>query len=220
MRSDTERARRGSASIAVSLALHGAVFAFVLYLGARISVVRTPAGVVNTVALLEQAGGPRALKLPLPRMSDVGVIPKIAPEQARPKIAPPAPHETHAKKLNGGAPMKPQAGDGTGSAQTGSGSDAENVTPSFPVFSPRPAVSDRSLLPAVEQKIVVDVNVDSLGAVVREILVKGLGNKLDQMVLDTVKTWRFQPATKDGKPVPTEAELIFPFGPDTPVTVG
>jgi TonB family protein len=80
-------------------------------------------------------------------------------------------------------------------------------------------VSDRALLPAKEQKIVVDVDVDALGGVVREILVRGLGNKLDQVVLDTVKTWHFQPATKDGKPVPTEAELIFPFGPDTPITM-
>jgi hypothetical protein len=34
-----------------------------------------------------------------------------------------------------------------------------------------------------------------------------------------VKTWRFQPATVDGKPVPTQAELIFPFNPSYPITV-
>lgn len=221
MSSDAEKARRGSASMVVSLALHGAVFAFVLYLGARIKDQRVPAHLENTMAMLEVAGGPRAFKVPvpLPRMSDVGQVPKIAPEQARPKIEPPKPQEKRAKKPNGGEPMKPQNGDGTGSAATGSGADAENVTPSFPTFSPRPPVSDRALLPAREQKIVVDVDVDALGGVVREILVKGLGNKLDQVVLDTVKTWHFQPATKDGKPVPTEAELIFPFGPDTPIAM-
>jgi outer membrane biosynthesis protein TonB len=219
MQSDVGKARRGSASIAVSLTLHGAVFAFVLYLGARIKDQRVPDHLENTMALLEVAGGPRAPKVPLPRMSDVGVVPKIAPEQTRPKVEPPRPQEQRAKKPDGGAPMNPRSGDGTGRAETGSGADAENVTPSFPTFSPRPPVSDRALLPAKEQKIVVDVDVDALGGVVREILVKGLGNKLDQVVLDTVKTWHFQPATKDGKPVPTEAELIFPFGPDTPITM-
>jgi TonB family protein len=63
------------------------------------------------------------------------------------------------------------------------------------------------------------VNVDPLGAVVSEVLVKGMGNKLDQIVLDTVKTWRFQPALENGKAVPTQAELIFPFNPSYPITV-
>jgi hypothetical protein len=221
MQSDADQSTRGSGAIAVSLILHGAVFASALWVGTQVKIQRPPARLENTMAMLEVAGGPRAFRtpLPLPRMADIGVIPKIAPEQTRPRIAPPKPLETRAKKPNGGEPMKPRSGDGTGSAQTGSGSDAENVTPSFPTFSPRPPVSDRSLLPSVEQKIVVDVNVDAVGAVVREVLVKGLGNNLDQVVLDTVKTWRFQPATKDGKPVPTEAELIFPFGPNTPVSV-
>ena len=42
--------------------------------------------------------------------------------------------------------------------------------------------------------------------------------RLDQIVLDIVKTWRFQPATVNGKPVPTEAEVIVPFGPRYPIT--
>jgi outer membrane biosynthesis protein TonB len=42
-------------------------------------------------------------------------------------------------------------------------------------------------------------------------LVQGLGNALDDLVLTTVKTWRFHPAMLNGNPVPTEAELIFPF---------
>ena len=87
-----------------------------------------------------------------------------------------------------------------------------------PGSTPEPGPADRSLLPASERKIVVDVNVDELGGVVSETLVKGLGNKLDQIVLETVKSWRFQPATVNGKPVSTEAELIFPFNPSYPIT--
>jgi TonB family protein len=107
--------------------------------------------------------------------------------------------------------MNPHKGNGSGQAQTGNGSDAEDARPAFPVFSPHPPVTDRSLLPATEQKIVVDVKVDALGQVVSETLVKGMGNKLDQIVLNIAWTWRFQPATVNGKPVPSEAELIFPF---------
>jgi TonB family protein len=96
-------------------------------------------------------------------------------------------------------------------AVPGNGTDAESANPAFPVFSPRPPVSDRSLLPASELQVVVDVKVSAIGEVLEATLVKGIGNGLDQIVLETVKTWRFHPATLNGNPVPTEAELIFPF---------
>jgi TonB family protein len=96
-------------------------------------------------------------------------------------------------------------------AVAGNGADAESANPAFPVFSPRPPVSDRSLLPASSQQVVVDVKVSANGDVLEATLVKGIGNGLDQIVLDTVKTWRFHPATLNGTPVATEAELIFPF---------
>ena len=217
MGSARENRKHGPTPVMVSLVLHGAVFAFALVLGMRVKTVHAPPELENTMAMLEQAGGPHAVRLVLPRMADVGLVPKIAPEDNRTKTMTPFPLKP--KKALGGAPAIAGAGNGTGHATDGNGADAENVTPSFPVFSPRPAVTDRALLPATEKKIVVDVNVDEFGAVVREVLVKGLGNSLDQTVLDTVKTWRFQPATKDGKAVPTEAELIFPFGPQTRVTI-
>lgn len=128
------------------------------------------------------------------------------------------PIEQKPKMSGGGAPKAPHAGDGSGQAMSGNGSDAEDARPAFPTYSPRPPVNDRALLPPAEVKIVVDVEVDALGQVVSEKLVKGIGNKLDQIVLETVKTWRFQPATVNSKPVPSEAELIFPFTPSYPIT--
>ena len=123
------------------------------------------------------------------------------------------------RQTGGGSPAAPHLGDGSGLASHGNGSDLRDVRPAFPVFSPRPPVTDRSLLPTSEQKIVVDVDLNESGEVISESLVKGMGNQLDQIVLDIVKTWRFHPATIDGKPVATEAELIFPFNPDYPLTV-
>jgi TonB family protein len=99
----------------------------------------------------------------------------------------------------------------THDAVAGNGTDAESANPAFPVFSPRPPVSDRSLLPTSELQVIVDVKVSAIGEVLEATLVKGIGNGLDQIVLDTVKTWRFHPATLNGNPVATEAELIFPF---------
>jgi len=91
------------------------------------------------------------------------------------------------------------------------------MTPAFPVFSPHPPIHDRALLPQTAEKIVIDVDLDEAGLVVKETMVKGLGNPLDQMVLQIVKTWRFQPAKVDGKPVASQAEVIFPLDRNYPV---
>lgn len=103
------------------------------------------------------------------------------------------------------------------SQAAGSGADQQSADPAFPVFSPHPAVSDRSLLPRSNQEVVVDVKVSAAGDVLEATLVKGIGNGLDQIVLDTVKSWRFHPATINGNPVATEAELVFPFNLNYPV---
>jgi TonB family protein len=100
----------------------------------------------------------------------------------------------------------------------GSGADQQNADPAFPVFSPHPPVLDRSLLPRSNQEVVVDVKVSAAGDVLEATLVKGIGNGLDQIVLDTVKSWRFHPATINGNPVATEAELVFPFNLNYPTT--
>jgi TonB family protein len=103
------------------------------------------------------------------------------------------------------------------STAAGNGADQQNADPAFPVFSPKPPVTDRSLLPSSNQEVVVDVKVSATGDVLEATLVKGIGNALDQIVLDTVKTWRFHPATVNGNPVATEAELIFPFNLSYPI---
>ncbi len=99
----------------------------------------------------------------------------------------------------------------------GNGVDTQSADPAFPVFSPRPPVTDRTLLPSLSQQVIVDVKLSAAGDVLEATLVKGIGNALDQIVLETVKTWRFHPATVDGSPVPTEDELIFPFDQNYPI---
>jgi TonB family protein len=100
----------------------------------------------------------------------------------------------------------------------GNGTDTASADPAFPIFSPRPAVTDRSLLPSTDKQVIVDVKVSAAGDVLEATLVSGIGNALDGIVLDTVKTWRFHPAMMNGNPVATEAELIFPFSERTMTT--
>jgi TonB family protein len=96
-------------------------------------------------------------------------------------------------------------------ASLGIGSDVNNGEPALPSFFPSPDIADRSLLPAAKQNIVVEVNINPLGQVTDEKLVRGLGNALDQIVLNTVKGWRFHPATLNGSAIASVEELVFPF---------
>lgn len=207
---------RGRA-ISLSLAFHAAIFGLVLVAGANF--VRHHLQVTQPirVARIAIAGASHPVLLPLPKSLTAAHTRHPAPySDAAAKTI--LPRDVPQRKTSGGgSPRSPHAGDGSGAAQARNGSDAEDERPAFPVFSPRPPVTDRSLLPPSERKIVVDVDVDALGAVVRESLVQGLGNGLDQIVLETVKSWRFQPATINGKPVPTQAELIFPFNSSYPI---
>jgi TonB family protein len=116
------------------------------------------------------------------------------------------------------APPAGQPAQTPNSVAAGNGADQQNAEPAFPIFSPRPPISDRSLLPSSSQQVIVDVKVSAAGDVQEATLVKGIGNALDQLVLDTVKTWRFHPATVNGTAVATEAELIFPFDRKYPTT--
>jgi TonB family protein len=203
----------------VSVALHGALLASVVFVGTHYAVrLAQPVHPVN-VAQFQVAGGSHKVTLLLPEM-------KTAAHTKNPEKNAEATHKTilpidpqiPQRRSGGGAPPKPTTGKGAGQASQGNGSDAQDADPAFPVFSPRPPVHDRALLPASERKIIIDVNVDELGSVVSETLVNGLGNQLDQLVLDTVKTWRFHPATVNGKAVPTQAELVFPFNPNYPIS--
>jgi TonB family protein len=42
-------------------------------------------------------------------------------------------------------------------------------------------------------------------------VVRSLGMGLDQKALDAVRTWRFDPARKDGRPVAVQMNIIVNF---------
>jgi protein TonB len=208
-------------TVALSLVVHGCVLAFFVMMAALTGARLAEHNDNLIVAEVEVVGGSHAVEIPLPtrltaaetnkpeRRADAAVPPTLTMRQLKPQ-----------NTAGGGAPPTPHAGEGRGNAANGNGSDDEDARPAFPVFAPKPAVTERALLPVAERKIMVDVKVDEDGAVVSETLVKGLGNRLDQIVLDTVKTWRFHPATVNGRPVATEAEIVFPFDPKYPVDGG
>lgn len=75
--------------------------------------------------------------------------------------------------------------------------------------TPKP---DLSVLPrGTAGNVIVDVVIDTDGKVADIKVASGLGHGIDESVIAIVQQWTFQPATKDGKPVASEQELLFHY---------
>jgi TonB family protein len=217
MSSSHPRVRRRISATFVSLACHTSALALLLA-GATRATLKPRHSTLCCVVTLQVAGGSRAPRLSLPKgpaANDSAKRPTVPEPLPRPASLP---REQHLAKASGTNAAASHPSDSGTNSVAGNGNDAQNTTPAFPVFYPNPAVHDRSLLPASELQVIVDVHLNAGGEVVSESLVKGIGNALDRIVLDAVKTWRFQPATVEGKPVESEDEVIVPFSPRYPVS--
>ncbi len=217
MQIQSERRNGAVRALCISLVLHGAFFLCVFLFGVHAPVVIVKSVHPQRVADLAMAGGSHRIRIVLPT-ADLAAHVKNPDEYADPAKKTIIPMIVPEKqKSGGGSTRDPHHGDGSGKAMRGNGPDTIDMTPAFPVYSPHPPIRDRALLPQTAQRIVIDVTLDDAGVVVKENLVKGLGNPLDEIVLGIVRTWRFQPAKIDGKPVASEAEVIFPLDRNYPI---
>jgi len=73
---------------------------------------------------------------------------------------------------------------------------------------PRP---QPSLPPNTHGDVILDVTIGADGKISQTTLVRGLGKPMDDIVIATVQTWTFHPATKNGTPVASEQELLFHY---------
>ncbi len=108
-------------------------------------------------------------------------------------------------------PAAPSITPGTG---TNSGDDAlgeGDITLALEMQHPYPKPDLSHLPPGTRGDVVVDVVIDAQGHIAKSTLTRGLGDGVDATVLATIQQWTFQPATRNGKPVPSEQELLFHY---------
>ena len=141
-----------------------------------------------TVAKLTPSSAPLLPALPLPALPRVTLTP-AAPNSSSPSNAP--------DQTKGSGSWGPD--------------DAQQIA--LTTYSPRPA-PDLSVLPrGLQGNVIVDVTINIDGTVSDLRLRKTLGYGIELSVVNTLRSWTFRPATKDGVPVASEQELIFHFGP-------
>jgi periplasmic protein TonB len=85
------------------------------------------------------------------------------------------------------------------------------VTGPKAIYQPEPEYSEEARKAKYQGTVVLSIVVGADG-VPRDIKVaRSLGLGLDEKAIETVKTWKFEPGTKDGKPVATYATIEVAF---------
>jgi len=85
------------------------------------------------------------------------------------------------------------------------------VTGPKAIYQPDPEYSEEARKAKYQGTVVLSIIVGADG-VPRDIKIsKSLGMGLDEKAIETVKTWKFDPGTKDGKPVATYASVEVAF---------
>ena len=142
----------------------------------------------------------------VPRHRTARILTPYAPGRTAavqpPKPKPPPPKDPPKLAMKEPDPPPPSAGDPTGEA---------DVTLAMAKFYPPPK-PDLSVLPhGTRGDVVVEIVIDEDGKVVDTKVDQGLGHGLDEAVMAVLQTWTFYPATKAGKPVASEQQLLFHF---------
>ncbi|MGA8763079.1 MAG: energy transducer TonB [Candidatus Sulfotelmatobacter sp.] len=85
------------------------------------------------------------------------------------------------------------------------------VTAPKPVYTPDPQYTDKARRKKINGTVTLAMIVTAEGKVRDVKITKSLDEGLDKQAIAAVSTWRFEPATKDGKPVAVHlrAETAF-----------
>jgi protein TonB len=107
-----------------------------------------------------------------------------------------------------GGGLGPGEGGGFGG---GAYSVGGSVTAPIPIYKPEPPYSEEARKAKYQGTVVLWIVVDATGNVTDARVVKPLGLGLDEKALDTVRTWKFKPALRNGTPVPVRVMVEVSF---------
>jgi TonB family protein len=84
-------------------------------------------------------------------------------------------------------------------------------TPPRPIHTVEAEFSDRARREGTQGNVVVSLIVDEKGMPTNVQVARGVGDGLDEQALKAVRQYRFEPATKDGKPVAVKISVEVSF---------
>ena len=85
------------------------------------------------------------------------------------------------------------------------------ITRAKATYQPNPEYSDRAARKKVQGTVLLSIIVTAEGTVRDPQVTRSLDKDLDKNAVECVKKWKFEPATKDGKPVATHVAVEVSF---------
>lgn len=86
-----------------------------------------------------------------------------------------------------------------------------DIRPAFPIQFPDPEISRSEVPSGVQGTVVVEVTIDNVGNVTATKILQRLGYGIDEKVEAAVRNWRFRPAIMDGRPIPSQQDVLYHF---------
>jgi TonB family protein len=87
----------------------------------------------------------------------------------------------------------------------------DGVAAPKPVYAPNPEYTEKARRKKINGVVVVAMIVTAEGKVCDVKVIKSLDPGLDKQAVLAVRTWKFQPATKDGEPVAVHLKTEVDF---------
>ena len=86
----------------------------------------------------------------------------------------------------------------------------DEIRPALPITTSDPSVWPWQL-PEAAGNEVIEITIDERGEITRKIVLHSLGPDIDTKCLAALDNWHFRPATRNGSPIPSKQDAIFPF---------
>jgi hypothetical protein len=86
----------------------------------------------------------------------------------------------------------------------------DEIRPALPVATSDPVVYPWQL-PTAPGNEVIEITIDERGEIVSKTVLQSLGPEIDSKCLAALENWHFRPATRNGSPIPSKQDAIFPF---------
>src|SRR5579863_2743504 len=86
----------------------------------------------------------------------------------------------------------------------------DEIRPALPIATSDPTVYPWQL-PDTAGNEVIEIVIDERGEIIRKTVLQSLGPDIDTKCLAALENWRFRPVTRNGAPIPSKQDAIFPF---------
>ena|SRR5579862_895255 len=86
----------------------------------------------------------------------------------------------------------------------------DEIRPALPVATSDPVVYPWQL-PSAPGNEVIEITIDERGEITKKTVLQSLGTDIDNKCLAALENWHFHPATRNGVPIPSKQDAIFPF---------